>query len=400
MSLNRTAVEPVLPEQHLRPLEDQATNVVEAASRLGGKVRDPLRRDLREITRWMHCYYSNLIEGQQTHVREIEAALHHDFSAEPEKRNLQKLALAHLTVQRWAAEYSDSPFSTDFIVELHRRFYAELPAEMCVATTSSGAKSPLEPGILRRRQVEVGDHIGPPHALVPDLLDHFCLRYKDPGLTRVRKIVAIGASHHRLAWIHPFRDGNGRVVRLFSDTLIRQLGIDAGGLWSLSRGLAHHRKDYYAALSNADQERSSTSADDGRGHLSERALREFCELILRVMLDQIAFMERLFELDTLSDRIEQYIRVDERFGRDAERVFRLLREALYRGEFPRGEAGRIVGASERTGRILLSRATDAGLLKSTTPKTPVSLALPAKVLGTYFPQLFPVGQIGPASGEV
>jgi hypothetical protein len=159
------------------------------------------------------------------------------------------------------------------------------------------------------------------------------------------------------------------------------------------------RRDYYAFLSNADQERSSASADDGRGHLSERALRDFCEFVLRVMLDQIAFMERLFELDTLAGRIEQYARVEAKFGKDAERVFWLLREALYRGEFARGEAGRIVGASERTGRALLTRAVDAGLLKSATPKTPVSLGLPAKVLGTYFPQLFPAGQIEPASGH-
>jgi Fic family protein len=270
---------------------------------------------------------------------------------------------------------------------------------MWVATTSSGATAPLEPGALRTRDVEVGQHIGPPAALVPALMEHFAQRYDAAELARVRKIVAIGASHHRLAWIHPFRDGNGRVVRLFSDTLIRQLGIDAGGLWSLSRGLAVRRRDYYALLANADQERSSRSADDGRGHLSERALRDFSEFVLKVMLDQIGFMESLFELDTLAGRIEQYIRVEEKFGKEAERIFWLLREALYRGEFPRGDAGRIVGAGERTGRELLARAVNAGLLKSAAPKTPVSLGLPAKVLGTYFPQLFPAGQMEPAPGR-
>lgn len=389
MSLNHTAIEPILPELHLPELDDLAGAVLEQSARLAGKVREPLRKDLAELTRWMHCYYSNLIEGQQTLVRDIEAALRKDFAAEPGKRNLQKLALAHLAVQRWAADYSGSPFQRDFIAELHRRFYEALPAEMQVATTSAGAQSPLEPGALRTTDVTVGNHIGPPHELVPGLMDHFSRRYEAPGLSRVRKIVAIGASHHRLAWIHPFRDGNGRACRLFSDTLIRQLGIDAGGLWSLSRGLAVQRSDYYAFLANADQERSSTSADDGRGHLSERALREFCQFTLRVMLDQIGFMERLLEPDKLAGRIEHYVRVEAGFGKDAERISLLLHEALYRGEFPRGEAGRIVGTADRTGRLLLSRAVDAGLLKSATPKAPVSLALPVKVLGTYFPQLFP-----------
>jgi len=115
--------------------------------------------------------------------------------------------------------------------------------------------------------------------------------------------------------------------------------------------------------------------------------------MLQVMLDQIAFMERLLELDTLADRMEHYVRLEAGLGEAGARVFLLLREALYRGEFPRGEAGRIAGSGERTGRAALATAVEAGLLKSSTPKSPVRLALPAKVLGTYFPQLFPPGQL-------
>jgi hydroxymethylpyrimidine/phosphomethylpyrimidine kinase len=127
--------------------------------------------------------------------------------------------------------------------------------------------------------------------------------------------------------------------------------------------------------------------------LSERALRDFCEFMLRVMLDQIAFMEGLLELDALGRRIEQYVLLEGGFGKEGRRVVRLLCEALYRGEFMRGEAGRIVGASERTGRSTLAAAVAAGLLKSDTPKAAVRLALPVKVLGAYFPRLFPAGQL-------
>lgn len=392
MTLTEVALEPAFPEQQGSPLEDLACDVIEQAARLKGKVRDPLMADLAEVTRWMHCYYSNLIEGQQTRVPDIEAALRRDFSSEPRKRDLQQLALAHLSCQRWAAGHDGSPFATDFLCELHRRFYSELPPSLRVATTWTGAEAPLEPGVLRTTSVRVGAHLAPPYDLVPALLRHFCQRYESPDQSRAARIVAVGASHHRLAWIHPFRDGNGRVVRLFSDTLIRQAGIDSGGLWSLSRGLAFQREEYYERLANADRERSLSSADDGAGHLSERALREFCEFVLRVMLEQIAFMEKLLELDALADRMERYVRLEADLGEAAARVFLLLREALFRGEFPRGEAGRIAGAGERTGRAALATALKAGLLKSSTPKSPVRLALPAKVLGTYFPQLFPPGQ--------
>jgi Fic family protein len=372
------------------------------AGQLEAKVRPQFREELSEVTRLMHCYYSNLIEGQQTLVPEIEAALRDDFSAEPQKRDLQKLALAHLECQRWASSYTGSPFAREFLCELHNRFYSALPPSLCVATTSTGAKAPLIPGVLREGDVRVGAHLAPPHALVPGLLQHFRQRYEASGPSLPSRIVAIAASHHRLAWIHPFRDGNGRVVRLFSDTLIRQLGIDAGGLWSLSRGLAFARTEYYERLAKADQLRDASESGDGNGYLSERALQEFCEFVLQTMLDQIRFMEGLFELDTFGGRIDHYVRVESGLGEIGGRVSLLLREALYRGEFPRGDAGRIAGAGERTGRSALAAAVEAGLLKSLTPKSPVRLALPAKVLGSYFPRLFPPVQaqeLGSLSGE-
>jgi Fic family protein len=393
MSLTETAIEPVFPERESPDLENLACAVILRAGRLQAKLRPQLREELAETTRLLHCYYSNLIEGQQTQVAEIEAALQNDFSAEPKKRDLQQLALAHLACQRWAAEYKGSPFAEEFLCEIHKRFYSALPPSLRTATAMTGAQVPITPGELRERVVKVGAHVAPPHELLPKLLQHFRRRYEAPEQTLASRIVAVGASHHRLAWIHPFRDGNGRVVRIFSDTLIRRLGIDAGGLWSLSRGLAFARQEYYERLANADKQRSTTTAGDGHGHLSEHALREFCEFVLKVMLDQIGFMDALFELDTLADRIEHYVRVEAGFGEMGARILLLLREALYRGEFQRGDAGRIAGAGERTGRTALAAAVDAGLLKSLTPKSPVRLALPAKVLGAYFPKLFPLGYL-------
>jgi Fic family protein len=389
MPLSETSLEPAFPERHGPALEDLACSIIQRAGQLQAKVRPPLREELAGITRMMHCYYSNLIEGQQTLVPDIESALRNDFSSEPKKSDLQKLALAHLACQGWAAGYTGSPFAQDFLCELHNRFYSALPPSLCVATSRAGVEVPLTPGVLRELDVRVGTHLAPPHALVPGLLRHFRKCYETPNRSLSSRIIAIGASHHRLAWIHPFRDGNGRVVRLFSDTLIRRLGIDAGGLWSLSRGLAFARQEYYERLASADRERDPATADDGQGHLSERSLTSFCEFVLKVMLDQISYMQGLFEFEALGARIDQYVRLEAGLGDIGPRVSLLLSDALYRGEFPRGDAGRIAGMGERTGRTALAAAVGAGLLKSQTPKSPVRLALPAKVLGTYFPRLFP-----------
>jgi Fic family protein len=182
--LTKTAIDPVIPTQKLRPLEDLACTIVERAARLSARLREPLRVQVAELIRWMDCYYSNLIEGQQTRVRDIEAALKKDFAADLTKRGLQRLSLAHLEVQRWAAAETGSPFTAEFIRELHRRFYAQLPEGMRVATTAKGEKAPLTPGELRYRDVEIGTHVGPPHELVPDLLAHFQRRYESADLSR------------------------------------------------------------------------------------------------------------------------------------------------------------------------------------------------------------------------
>src|ERR1039457_7210880 len=114
MVLTETTLEPAFPEQKESALEDLACAVIEHAGRLEGKVRDPLRQDLVEVTRWMHCYYSNLIEGQHTRVPDIEAALRQDLSSEPEKSDLQQLALAHRACQRWAPAPTDRPSHPTF----------------------------------------------------------------------------------------------------------------------------------------------------------------------------------------------------------------------------------------------------------------------------------------------
>lgn len=92
-----------------------------------------------------------------------------------------------------------------------------------------------------------------------------------------RRILAIGAAHHRLAWILPFMDGNGRVMRLFSHLLLKKLGMRSE-LWSVSRGLALHVERYKALLQAADEPRRGPL--DGRGSLSESGLAVFCHFLL------------------------------------------------------------------------------------------------------------------------
>ena len=89
---------------HKAGLDDLA---VELASRSAGfrhSLPDGVLEPLSDLVRAMNCYYSNLIEGHDTHPVDIERALNSDYSAEPKARNLQLEAKAHIAVQQWIDE--------------------------------------------------------------------------------------------------------------------------------------------------------------------------------------------------------------------------------------------------------------------------------------------------------
>ena len=105
-----------------------------------------------------------------------------------------------------------------------------------------------------------------------------------------------------------------------------------------------------------------------------------------VAIDQVTFMANLFDLNTLSGRLQLLVRD---IGTLKPESARLLEEAMVRGEVERGEASRVTGLPERTARRVLNDLCGMGLLASATPKGPVSLRFPANSLETLFPLLYP-----------
>jgi Fic family protein len=342
----------------------------------------------------MNTYYSNLIEGHDTRPRDIARALEGHFDRDRERRNLQMEAAAHVRVQsavdRMAVEGRLSePASLDFIKWLHREFYRGAPREM-LHIRGGGRDFIMEPGAWRARpehDVTVGRHLPPSSDRVEAFMRYFEERYRFAPLKKAGRLVALAASHHRFNYIHPFPDGNGRVSRLMSHAMAHEAGIGAHGLWSISRGLARgleHPSEYKRMMDLADTPRQGDL--DGRGNLSQKALVEFVLWFLRVCLDQVKFMSGLFELDSLGPRLSSYVGRHENLKPES---IRLLQEALVRGQFERGEIGRITGLPDRSARRVLKDVVAAGLLGSETPKGPVSLRFPIEALGVLFPRLFP-----------
>lgn len=307
-------IEPCLLEQMGTELVDLIAELSAASERLGHRLHPRTAANLAELVRVMNCFYSNLIEGHNTTPREIERALAGDLAEEEGRRNLQIEAAAHIRLQRetdrrYAEGTLPEPASREFVLWLHREFYREAPEAMLMIE-GAGRRFRMEPGVFRTENlhdVAVGRHVPPASDRVAVFMEHFEQRYRLEPLGKSQRIIAMAAAHHRLNYVHPFPDGNGRVSRLMSHAMGLEAGIGAHGLWSVSRGLARgleSRGEYKRMMDYADTPRQGDL--DGRGNLSEKALTEYIVWFLRVCLDQVTFMTSLFDLERLGERLRRY----------------------------------------------------------------------------------------------
>jgi Fic family protein len=373
--------------RHRGVLTDLVLDLVQKSAGFRRSLPDSLLVSLADLVRAMNCYYSNLIEGHDTHPVDIERALKNDYSHDAGKRDLQLEAKAHITVQKWidGGGLKGHAVTSDGIREVHRRFCELLPEDLLwVEDPETKERVRIVPGGLRVSNVKVGAHIAVSPGAVPRFLKRFEEVYSRLGKTNA--ILSAATAHHRLVWIHPFVDGNGRVTRLMSHAML--LGtLDTGAIWSVARGLARNVDDYKKHLAACDATRRNDL--DGRGDLSEEALSRFTEFFLRICIDQVEFMEGLMQPDRLRTRILLWAEEEIRLNTLPPKAGSILEAVLYRGELPRGDAAGIVGVGERHARRIVSALVERGVLASESSRAPLCLVFSAALASRWMPGLFP-----------
>lgn len=387
---NIAQMEPMILAEDSRFRSELTELAFELAARSAGFRRSlpgGVSKSLADLVRSMNCYYSNLIEGHNTHPIEIERALKGEYSNDLKKRNLQLEAKAHIAVQHWIDDGGLRGRTTtrDGICETHRRF-CELPPEELrwVENPDTHERLPVVPGELRTSDVAVGRHVPVSPGAVGRFMDRFGAAYT--GLNKVESVLATAAAHHRLAWIHPFIDGNGRVARLMSHAMLLET-LDTGAIWSVARGLARKVETYKELLANCDRTRRNDL--DGRGNLSGEALVDFTRFFLKTCIDQVDFMEKLVQPERLRNRIRTWAEEEAGLKNISQRAGQLLEAVLYRGEVPRAEVAQILGLSVRYSRDPVADLLRLGVLVSEHTRAPLRLAFPASLASRWMPGLFP-----------
>ncbi|WP_422451452.1 Fic family protein [Endozoicomonas sp. ALC066] len=380
-------------------LQDAAVELMQLDAALNAHIPESLRESLKFMLRVVNSFYSNRIEGNPTQPAEIlKAQLNKEKDLKDDLFEIKH----HIEVQKYLNQKSldrNEICTVDFLKELHRSFYEGMPKKFLeIDNEETGEKINIQPGKFRTRDFHVGKHIAPEYQELTRLLNWFSNAYSPDRVFGTNRIFAAAASHHRLMWIHPFMDGNGRVGRLFTDNYMKHCANLGGyGLWSISRGFGRDVDSYYQALAAADMERQGSS--DGRGMLSDRGLLKFTTYFIETALDQVKFFYELLDPKRLVERVDIYFEMRNRqaiTGLDGSHLPKMRPEVktIYKellttrtGELERTEIQGMFNLGERTIRTILSQMVDERLV-SAPPRKPVSLSLSPNSVEILFPRLW------------
>lgn len=382
---------PVLLSKTSPALEESATEVIASSAALGRGLHPLILDEIARFMEKINSYYTNAMEGNPSRLKDIEAALNKKLAKDPVARSYQLEHLAHIKVQeamreRLRLEPGLLVCSGAFLRWLHERFYLNLPEAMRFAKTESGELVPVVPGELRDRGVSVGRHDAPAtRAAIEGHLAAFEKFLSPEALSGTQKLLGMASSHHRLLWIHPFSDGNGRVARLFTSAYGSRIGVGEGALWSVTRAFARNRAAYDGHLAMADL--PPRNSLDGRGPLSEEALAEFCAFFLRSCLEQIRYMDESLRLGELDRRYRRFVDGLLREKAISKSGVKVLSRLLTQGEVPRAEVPSLCGVKQRRASVVIKELLEAKAVRSETAYGALRLNITADMAATLFPGL-------------
>ncbi len=382
--------EPLLVSQGAKSrskLNDLAQTLAEKSAALSHSLPSPMADALADLIRVTDCYCSNLIEDHICEPVDIDRAIRGEYSGDEEIRVLQLEARAHIAAQAWidGGGVATEPFSVEAVCQVHKRFCELLPSSLLLIGPHDGGRPlSMTPGVIRTVGVQVGRHVAVSAGSVVRFLARMEQAYHLKRQTD--KILAAACGHHRLLWVHPFLDGNGRVARLVSYAALTT-AIGTQCLWSMSRGLSRTEKEYKEHLQSCDEPRRGSL--DGRGTLSEGALAAFVEYFLTICIEEVDFMRDLMQPDKLRDRVRTWALEQMRTGRLPRGSDALLTTLVDRGQLDRADFSKLTDATGGSARQLTAALIKSGIIHSQTPRSSLRWSFPIGSTDELLPGLFP-----------
>lgn len=257
--------------EHLRRLE------------LGGTTPAPIFFQLKSIFHMLESLGSARIEGNHTTLADYVESKLDDKPQAPtdqlrEMKNIED-----------AMEYIEAYFKTGddindlFIRQLHAITVGDLERE--------GDETP---GAYRKKNVQIAqsEHLPPESLLVQDYMNELIAFVNEKHAPKY-DLIKVALAHHRFGWIHPFGNGNGRVVRLLTYSLLIKFGFNVktgGRVLNPTAVFCNDRDQYYVMLSKADQG-------------TAQGIEAWCVYVLQGILDELRKVDQLSDFNFLAKNI-------------------------------------------------------------------------------------------------
>lgn len=247
---------------------------------LGGTTPPHIFFQLKAIFHMLESLGSARIEGNHTTLADyVESKL--DDSSSDQLREMSNIESAMEYIEKHI--HAGDELNEHFIRELHT-----------IAVNDLVREGDDHPGAYREKDVRIAksDHIPPPFILVPQYMQELVafINKKDPNKY---DLIKVAIAHHRFGWVHPFGNGNGRVVRLLTYALLIKYGFNVskgGRVLNPTAVFCNNRDVYYDMLGKAD----SGTAEN---------IEAWCIYVLEGVLIELRKLDRLANFDYLNDKI-------------------------------------------------------------------------------------------------
>lgn len=255
--------------------------------RLGGPVHPRIFYQLKDIFQMLESLGSARIEGNNTTLAEfVEKIIENPTKPDGDEKYAEILNIEEAI--RFVEENvkKDTKISEGLVFEVHKILVREL------TPPPTGEGSTL-PGELRRKNVRINNsaHVPPDFVRVPDYFREL-LNFVNEEVSPQHHLLMVALAHHRMTWIHPFDNGNGRMVRIFTYALLIKQGfqVKTGRILNPTAIFCMDRDIYYNKLGLADTG-------------EKKGILEWCEYVLRGLRDEIKKIDHLLDRDYMNEKI-------------------------------------------------------------------------------------------------
>jgi Fic family protein len=252
--------------------------------RLTGTTHPQVFFQLKHIFHTLESVGSARIEGNNTTVAEyIETKLEHSQEVPKSIKEIQNIEESMNFVEQHANE---ALINRMFISEMHKIIVQDLPPP------PEGEGDPT-PGLYREKNVLIAKskHAPPGFTTISHYMEElfsFINKTDSPKYDLLKVAIA----HHRFVWIHPFLNGNGRTVRLFTYAMLVKLGfnVEVGRILNPTAVFCSNRNNYYTNLALADKGTAN-------------GILNWCEYVLKGLKEEIIKIDKLLDYQYLQKEI-------------------------------------------------------------------------------------------------